>query len=176
VFAALDVCPLAPLRVFDQMALAALQVRRPIPLVLPIAMDTAVLAPQASDAWVDPDAVRLVFDLPVPMEAVRDSRQLASAAALELLVAHPLRAHPKLPLGAPPRVAAAFRFQFLAHFPAQFLTPSPTHFLKRHVAQDFPPQVVVPEPPTEPKVELPVAHSALPDESESEQARSARAY
>ena len=111
------------------MALAALQVRRPNRRALPIATDRVVrLAPLASDASVGPDAVRLVFDLQVPKEAVRDFRPLASEDAVE--VAHPPQAHPKLPLVAPPMAAAAFPSQSLAHFQI------------RHAAQEFPRQAV----------------------------------
>jgi len=155
-----DVCPRAPRRVVDQMALAVPQVRRLNRLVLPIVMDRTVRpARRAWDASADPDAVRLVFDLQVPKEAVRDSRPLASVDALEMLAVHPPQAHPKLPLVAPPKVAGAFRSQSLAHFQLQ------------NVAQEFRPQVAAPEPLPEPKLELQVARSARPDESESEQAR-----
>ena len=78
-----------------------------------------------------------------------------------MLAAHPQHERPKQLRVAPPKVVAAIQ--------------SRAHFLKRHVAQDFPPPVVGPEPLPEPKSELQVAHSARPDESESEQARSSQA-
>jgi hypothetical protein len=68
------------------MFLAGLQVRRQKTLLIhPAAKGTiAHLAPLASDASADPDAVRLAADLP-PLcpEAVRDSRRSASADAPE---------------------------------------------------------------------------------------------
>jgi hypothetical protein len=156
-----DACLSAPRRVVDQMALAAPQVRRPIRLVLPIALDMAVPAPQALDASVDPDVVRPVFDLQVLKEAVRGSRRLASADALEALAAHPPRVHPKLLPVALLMVAGVFRSQPLVH-PAQSLIQFP----KRHAGQDFRPLAAGLEPPPEPKSEPQVAHLAPTDGSE----------
>ncbi len=67
------------------MVLAALQVRHPTRLVHPIAKDTgARLGLPASDASVDPDAVRPAADcLAQCPEVVRDSRRSASADAPE---------------------------------------------------------------------------------------------
>jgi hypothetical protein len=67
------------------MVLADPPVRHPARLIHQAAKDTtAHLAPQASDALVDPDAVRPGADLPAQSpEAVRDSRRLALADAPE---------------------------------------------------------------------------------------------
>jgi hypothetical protein len=144
-----DVGPWAEYRVADQRALADPQVRRPNRLLLLIAMGMAVrLAQQAWDASVGPDAVRLVFDLQVRKEAVRDFPQLASGDVLEVPAAHPPHGRPKLPPVASPMVAGAFLIQFRV----------------QDVAQKFPPQAAEPEPPPEWKQEPQVAHSALPDE------------
>jgi hypothetical protein len=76
-------CRSAPRRAAAQMVLAALQVRHPTRLVHPIAKDTdARLGPPASDASVDPDAVRPAADcLVLCPEVVRDSRLWALADA-----------------------------------------------------------------------------------------------
>jgi hypothetical protein len=65
------------------MVLVDLQVRHPTRLVHPTAKDTdARLGPPASDAWVDPDAVRPAADcLVLCPEVVRDSLLSASADA-----------------------------------------------------------------------------------------------
>src|SRR4029077_3548232 len=77
-----DVLP-ALHRAAAQMVLVGLQVRRPARPIHPAAKDTiARLAPPASDASVDPDAVRLAADLPPQCpEAVHGSRPSASADA-----------------------------------------------------------------------------------------------
>ena len=90
------------------MVLAAPQVRRPPRRVRLTAKDRVVRpAPPASDASVDPDAVRLAVDLPAQFpEEAHDFRRSASAdaqgpQAVRLCQARPL-------LGAP-RMAAACR-------------------------------------------------------------------
>ena len=67
------------------MVSVGLQVRRPTRLIHPAAKDTIVrLAPPASDASVDPDAVRFVADLPARCpEAALGSLRLASVVARE---------------------------------------------------------------------------------------------
>jgi hypothetical protein len=67
------------------MVLVGLQVRRQARLIHPAVKDRiARLAPRASDASVDPDAVRLAADLPAQYpEAVHGSRPSASVDAPE---------------------------------------------------------------------------------------------
>jgi hypothetical protein len=106
------------------MVLVALLVRRPILQVHPIAKDTLVLDPQASDASVDPDAVRLAAGRPAQCPvAVRDFLPSASADALEPKVASPFQELPRLDAS----TKVVFRFRCLAQR------------LDQNVAREFPP-------------------------------------
>jgi hypothetical protein len=147
------------------MVWAGPRVRRTHPVHL-TAKDTVVLALQASDASVDPDAAHLgAADLPVPCrEAARDFPRSASADAPEPKVAHQLREHWKPPPDVQSTVAFAFRAKFLAQHLAL------DHVLD--VAQEFPPPVAARESQLELKLELPVGRSAWQDESELEPAHS----
>ena len=96
----------------------------------------ARLAPPASGAWVDPDAVRLAADLPPRCpEAARDFRPSALVDAPEPQAVGTCQA--LLPPAAPPRVAC--------------------RYLARDAAQQFPLPDVVLEPLLELKSELQVA-------------------
>jgi hypothetical protein len=107
-------------------------VRRPNRLALPIAMDTVFhLGQMALDASVDPDAVRLAFDLPaLCREAGRDFLRLASADAQASQTAHLPRERLKLQPAEPRTVAHA----------------SPVLALEPDAVQEFP-MVVAPELP-----------------------------
>jgi hypothetical protein len=111
------------------MVLVGLQVRRP---ARPTVKDTiARLAPPASDASVDPDAVRLAADLPPQSpEAVRGSRPSASVDAPEPQAARTRQALPLL----------------------DALTMLACPCLAQDEAQQFPP-AVVPEHRSEQKLE-----------------------
>jgi hypothetical protein len=114
------------------MVLVALQVRRPILLVHPTAKDTSVLDPQASDASVDPDAVRLAAGRPARCPvAVLGSLQSASVDAPEPKAVSPLPEQP--PLDAPTKVVFRFRFRCLAQR------------LDQNAAREFPPPNGAPE-------------------------------
>jgi len=119
-------------RAAAQMVLVGLQVRRPARPIHPAAKDTiARLAPPASDASVDPDAVRLAADLPPQCpEAVHGSRPSASADAPEPQAARTRQALPLL----------------------DALTMVACPCLAQDVAQQFPP-AVVPEHRSEQKLE-----------------------
>ncbi len=131
------------------MFLAALQVRRQKTLrIHPAAKDTiARLAPLASDASADPDAVRLAADLPrLCPEAVRDSRRSASADAPE----------PPL-LAAPSMVACRCRAQDVTQG-----SPPPAVAQEHQLEQKL----------LEPKIQLQAVQPVPQDESQSPQVRS----
>jgi hypothetical protein len=141
------------------MVSVGLQVRHPTRLIHPAAKDMiARLAPPASDASVDPDAVRLAADLPAQCpEAVRGSRPSASADAPEPQVVRTRQALPLL--DALPMVVCPC--------------------LAQDVAQQFPPSVV-PEHRLEQrllgrKLESQAVQPVPQDESASPQVRSREA-
>jgi hypothetical protein len=139
------------------MVLVGLQVRRPARPIHPAVKDTiARLAPPASDASVDPGAVRLAADLPPQCpEAVHGSRPLASADAPE------------------PEPQAVRMRQALPLLDAQPMVACPC--LAQNVAQQFPSAVVSEhrsEQKLEPKMESQSAQRELQDESASPQVRS----
>ena len=135
------------------MVLAGPQVRHPTRPVHSDAKDTASrLAPPASDASVDPDAVRPGADFPAQcLEAVHGSRRSAWADAQE----------PKAVCQKPPPQDAL----------PMVVCPS----LAQVAAQDFPPPAVGPGLPLEPKMEPRAAQPERLDESESVQVRSQEA-
>ena len=98
-----DASPSAANLAVVQMVLVALLVRRPILPVHPTVKDTFVLALQASDASVDPDAVRLAAGRPAQCPAaVRDYLPSASVDAPVPKVASSFQELP--PLDAPSKV------------------------------------------------------------------------
>lgn len=113
------------------MVSAAQRVRRRSRWVRLIAKDRIVhLDPQASDASVDPDAVRLAADRPLLcLEGVRDSRRSASADVPEPQAVRPSQVLPLLDV-------------------------RPTAVCPAQTADAFRPPVVVPEPLFESKLEL----------------------
>jgi len=130
------------------MVLVGLQVRHPTRLVRQTAKGTDVrLDPLAWDALADPDAVRLAADLPpLCREAVRGSRQSASADATE-----------------PKTVQRRRELRLLDALPT---------VVCRRLAQnaEFPQPVAAPEHQFESKLEPQVAQPEPQDESEQPQA------
>jgi len=161
VCAAQDACLTALCRAAAQMVLVGLQVRHLARLIHPTVKDMiARLAPPASDASVDPDAVRLAADLP-PLcpGAVRDFRRSASADAPEPQAVRTRRALPlldALPMVPCPRLAQDVAQEFLP------LAVAPEHQLEQKLL--------------EPKMEPRAAQLALLDESESPQVCSREAH
>ena len=92
-----DACPPAANLAVVQMVLVALLARHPILPVHPTVKDTFVLALQASDASVDPDAVRLAADRPAQCPAaVRDYLPSASVDAPGPKAVSPFQELPRL--------------------------------------------------------------------------------